>query len=593
MNMYPSACHPLIHWLSRFSIVSLVAASLIAPLSAADVFFTGTGTASWSVPANWAGGALPGPDDVAVFTGDSDLTVNLMDVHTVGGIRIANTGMTRIVRGGASGSVDINIGGQGLVIEPGSGPVDLGLDIGNPANQRVKPVLKADQTWVNNSTSLFNKSAGGGAIEIPFVTLTFDGSGDFRIDSAIVDDVVTGSIGSLVKNGSGTLFLPRANPRMFGGFTINQGTVVVGNDQSLAGQDPDGFGRGPVIMNGGTLVSTSNARRVANAFTIAGDFAVGGDFDLTFADNAVALVGDRIITVSGMKSVTVDEATIMQPIVLTIDSVVSGDGLIKAGDAVMVLRAANQYAGPTRVDGGVLVINGDQSAASGALVVAAGATLAGTGTIGGDATVGGVLNPADPVPGLLTVLGSVVMEAGSRAVFEMGLTAVEPFEARASQLKVGGTLNLASGVIVEVRAPDFGGQPGDSLLLVDAAAITGNPTATALELALPAELDGRLRVSGGQLWLDIISQGTGSTDSFWLELADVQGFKDTPTAGWLYDALFPWVYAASMAQWLYVAAEGGSAAAFVAWSPAHDSWLHFDTAYAGWFWNFTTQNWQY
>lgn len=65
----------------------------------------------------------------------------------------------------------------------------------------------------------------------------------------------------------------------------------------------------------------------------------------------------------------------------------TGGGLTKNDIGQLALSGANTYTGPTTVSAGTLYINGDQRLASGAVSVAANATLGGTGVIGGDTTI--------------------------------------------------------------------------------------------------------------------------------------------------------------------------------------------------------------
>jgi len=67
--------------------------------------------------------------------------------------------------------------------------------------------------------------------------------------------------------------------------------------------------------------------------------------------------------------------------------------LVKTGSGVQVLSGPNDYSGPTNVEEGELAVDGDQSAATGAVRVGPGGILSGVGTIGGATTVEGVLRP--------------------------------------------------------------------------------------------------------------------------------------------------------------------------------------------------------
>jgi autotransporter-associated beta strand protein len=66
----------------------------------------------------------------------------------------------------------------------------------------------------------------------------------------------------------------------------------------------------------------------------------------------------------------------------------TGGSLTKTGGGTLTLSAANNYTGATHVFGGTLLINGNQSTATGGITVTnTGSTLGGSGTIGGPVTV--------------------------------------------------------------------------------------------------------------------------------------------------------------------------------------------------------------
>jgi fibronectin-binding autotransporter adhesin len=80
------------------------------------------------------------------------------------------------------------------------------------------------------------------------------------------------------------------------------------------------------------------------------------------------------------------------------------NSITKLDGGTLTLSGANTYDGSTTVRGGTLLVNGDSSAASGALTVHNGAVLGGTGAIGGavtmnDVTSGTTLSPGDPMSG--------------------------------------------------------------------------------------------------------------------------------------------------------------------------------------------------
>jgi autotransporter-associated beta strand protein len=96
--------------------------------------------------------------------------------------------------------------------------------------------------------------------------------------------------------------------------------------------------------------------------------------------------------------------------------------LHKRGEGTQVLNGSNTYSGTTLVQGGVLVVNGDQSGAVGNVQVNSGAIMGGSGTIGGATTINGSLRPGNSI-GALTVANDVTWNGGNDWIFELGASA--------------------------------------------------------------------------------------------------------------------------------------------------------------------------
>ncbi|MGY8747724.1 MAG: PEP-CTERM sorting domain-containing protein [Pirellulales bacterium] len=97
----------------------------------------------------------------------------------------------------------------------------------------------------------------------------------------------------------------------------------------------------------------------------------------------------------------------------------TGAGTVRqAGTGTTTFTGDNSYLGETQVNAGTSVIDGDQSAAIGAVVVASGATLAGTGTIGGATTISGTHGPGNSA-GIQTFLSDLSCEAGAVIDWEL------------------------------------------------------------------------------------------------------------------------------------------------------------------------------
>ena len=122
-------------------------------------------------------------------------------------------------------------------------------------------------------------------------------------------------------------------------------------------------------------------------------------------------------------------------------------GLIKDGLGVLVLTGANTYTGDTVVSKGTLIIDGNQSAATGVLIVNSGATLGGSGTIGGAvmASAGSFLKPGNSSKGVLTVNGPLTLGGNVEMEISTGTRGVnyDGVNIGAGQLLTyGGTLTL-------------------------------------------------------------------------------------------------------------------------------------------------------
>jgi autotransporter-associated beta strand protein len=141
-------------------------------------------------------------------------------------------------------------------------------------------------------------------------------------------------------------------------------------------------------VNGATLESTG-----AGAVT----FGSGGGANVT------AGTGARALTLGGTSTAANTVTSILANGTTGSDLL----SLVKTDAGTWVLGGANTYTGTTAVLAGTLLVNGNQSAATGAVSVASAAVLGGTGTTGGNVAFGSgglfAFNATAP----LTVSGSV------------------------------------------------------------------------------------------------------------------------------------------------------------------------------------------
>jgi len=224
------------------------------------------------------------------------------------------------------------------------------------------------------------------------------GGGTFETDADLTLSGVVGGEGMLAKTGDGTLTLTGENT-YGGGTTISAGTLQLG----------DGGDSG----------------------SIAGDVLNNG-----------VLAFNRFDT-------------------YTFDGLISGDGAMEQiGDGTTILTGANSYAGETLVQSGTLLIDGDQSGATGLTSVATGATLGGTGIIGGTVEVadGGAISPGNTgeTPATLTINGNLALNDNSQLDYNFGQAGVVG-GAYNDLIEVGGNLAL-DGVlnVTETAGGNFG-----------------------------------------------------------------------------------------------------------------------------------------
>ncbi|TPI99681.1 autotransporter outer membrane beta-barrel domain-containing protein [Mesorhizobium sp. B2-8-1] len=181
------------------------------------------------------------------------------------------------------------------------------------------------------------------------------------------------------------------------------GTLVLGGANSYSG--------GTVIKNGTLVVSAD-----ANLGDAAGGLSL--DDGATLKTTAAFISARDVTLTSGTGTVQTDAA-------LTLSGLITGaGGFNKTGVGALTLTGSNSYAGPSTVTAGGLYIDGDNSAATGAVSVASGATIGGKGTVGGDVTVadGATLSPGsvDGTPGTLAIAGSLNLSSGSVLNYSFG-----------------------------------------------------------------------------------------------------------------------------------------------------------------------------
>lgn len=362
--------------------------------------------------------------DGYVVDGDA---INLVgapaSVVRVGDGTTAGAGTTATIRSALNGASQLVKSDMGTLILAGSNGYGGGTAIHGGVLQ-----VAADNNLGAVSGGL---SFNGGALQTTtsFATnrdVTFVGAGTLLTDTGTtltLNGAVAGA-GMLTKDGAGSLLLLRDAAHV-GGTTITQGTLQLGNGGTTGGL------AGDVVNNGLLVVDRSNTLKLGGRITGGGAFT-------------------------------------------------------QQGTGTTVLSGNNGYLGATTVGAGRLLVNGDQSAATGATTVASGATLGGAGIVGGNASVadGAVLDPGSMAgaASTLTIKGHLSLAGGSKLNMQFGEANIAG-GAFNDLIEVGGNLTLAGTLDVSV-AP--GGMFGAGIYRVInyAGALTNNGLALG---AMPAD----------------------------------------------------------------------------------------------------------
>lgn len=308
-------------------------------------------------------------------------------------------------------------------------------------------------------------NAAGGTFEVAAGPLTLNGA-------------VSGP-GGLTKSGSGTLIL--ASDTNYAGITtIAGGTLRLGaggtsglvtgdvaNGGLLVFDRSDGAIIGGVISGAGAVEQAGSGVTIllgANSY-IGGTTISAGTLQLGSGGATGSIVGN--VTNNGVLAFNRSDA-------VTFGGLISGSGsVIQAGSGTTVLTGSNSYLGPTTINAGTLKINGDQSAAIGLTTAMSGATLGGSGTVGGDVVIadGGTLSPGNS-PGTLTINGNLSLSAGSLLSYDFGEAGVVNGPIN-DLTNVGGDLML-DGTLNIVVSPGGAFDPGIYRVINYAGTLTDN-----------------------------------------------------------------------------------------------------------------------
>lgn len=354
---------------------------------------------------------IGGAGSVAI---NQNSTVIYNGAHSYSGDTFVNAGKLQFNSGGSANSSSIRIGDTSgnsnaqLDLIAATGGQTLSNTIESRAGTSgVRTLNSKNSNGVNtlsgsiilNAALTLTQAAGGtlnlsgGTTDLKGQTLTVDSNGSVTIPEALSSSFGAG--GSLVKQGSGILVLSNTSNNYTGtnsnslngnGTQVAGGTLGIHGDGSL-GIAPAGAYNNIQFTGSGTLQNTANN---------------------------ISLNANRNIKVANSATATFDN----NGNTFTINGVINGSGgsVATSGSGSVVFSGANSYTGTTTVSGGTLIVNGNQSNATGDITVATTATLKGSGTIGGATTINGIHAPGNNGVGQQTI--SNTLNYGATSIFE-------------------------------------------------------------------------------------------------------------------------------------------------------------------------------
>jgi len=321
-----------------------------------------------------------------------------------------------------------------------------------------------------NVALISGDATGTGALTLsgPVTLGGTTGSRIFTVNNALttVSGLITSgtSSGAVVKNGTGTLVLANTANTFTNNVSLQNGTLQVTKLSDKGTASSIGTMQGASFLQIGQTTSSAVLNYTGTGDTTDLQVSIGngagnggasifnnGSGALVFdnpvfnvASGADAGANTRNLALGGTNT----GANEIQGVIADITALNKTTQVVKNNTGTWILSGNNTYSGVTAVNAGALIINGDQSAATGAVTVAANATLGGSGTIGGATTISGTHSPGNSAD-VQTFANGLTYATGSTFVWELFANTADLAD-RGDFFDgvdvTGGTLTIQSGV---------------------------------------------------------------------------------------------------------------------------------------------------
>lgn len=303
-------------------------------------------------------------------------------------------------------------------------------------------VINSGTVSVNSNTSLGAATAdviiNGGTLQLTASnlgtvntdnrTVTIGAAGatlDFWVNQTFQGNGFTGT-GNVVKTGAGRWTVGSNGSNFSGEILISQGSLLMTSAQLQSAKNL-------TIADGAQFIiddDTAGTWRLATGgkFTFNGD---GGGTGALRQYNGTAGTAANIFTTTFEREFVLNSASTVinteaaTGTILVTSNVTGTGGLTKIGPGTLTLTGtANSYAGGTVINGGTLIVNNTAGSGTGtgAVAIATGARLMGTGTIAGLTTIqsgAAIQSGTVATRGTLTFSSGLVLSNGSQADFRL------------------------------------------------------------------------------------------------------------------------------------------------------------------------------